>query len=261
MKEGAEEKKDTEGAKEDKKKELTVYNSIKENYLSWICIYISVCIISYPNCIIGNITFIVLVFLSYFMHKFAHYKKNIFTILHHYHHENDNFFSHFSQILLEIMIPLVFIPIYIIYGTIFLNEWVILLYLMFYTTVHNINYARFRVNTVHYLHHKSIHTNIGPDVCDIMFHSKHPTDTCPENTNHYIPNIIIGTIVVLIIQYLYKNDTIKGVINKTVIYSSFISFLILLISSIYLVKDCKWNDFFTFDDLDLFIYTIITAFY
>jgi len=45
---------------------------------------------------------------------------------------------------------------------------------------------------------------MGPDIFDVLFGTKHPSDIGPENTNHYIPNIIISTCIVLFLQYLYK---------------------------------------------------------
>ena len=82
----------------------------------------------------------------------------------------------------------------------------VLLFAIFYSSVHNVNYGIFRVNDVHYLHHKHMLTNIGPDICDIIFKSKNSSNKQVENTNHYIPNIIIGTIIVLILKYFYYKD-------------------------------------------------------
>ena len=84
---------------------------------------------------------------------------------------------------------------YYYYDTIFLDEWTLMFSTIFYSTIHNINYGYFRVNDVHSLHHKFPFTNVGPDLCDIMLNTKNKLNTTVENTNHYIPNIIIITIL------------------------------------------------------------------
>jgi len=213
-----------------------VTQSVKENYLSWIFIFIAVTIMSYPNVYNGITTFFVIALFAYLVHYGSHKYRNIFTIAHHYHHENSNFLSNFIQILLECSIILVFAPLYFIYGKIFFNEWVVLFFLFFYSTIHNINYSIFRVNDVHYLHHQFILTNIGPDIFDTMFNTKNEKDTSPENTNHYIPNIIIGLLIILFLQYLYKNDKNKQIMNC--LLKSFLTFCFTVVSffSIYI-----WN--------------------
>jgi hypothetical protein len=80
-----------------------------------------------------------------------------------------------------------------------------------------------------------IYTNIGPDICDVAFNTKNPKNTEVENTNHYIPNIIIVTMIVLLIKYyFYTNDTIQHILVNSLI--GFICFCVLFISisSIYL---------------------------
>ena len=90
-----------------------------------------------------------------------------------------------------------------------------------YITIHNINYTRLRVNNVHRLHHQSMNTNHGPDVCDIIFGTKSPLDTEVENTDHYIPNIIIGFIIVYFFQCMYE----KSDENKFILFFSGIAML------------------------------------
>ena len=85
---------------------IKVINNLKDNAPSWILILVTISIISYPNILLGVITFFVFIFIAYFYHVVTHVHKNIFSIVHHYHHENDNFFSHFIQIMLELTIPL-----------------------------------------------------------------------------------------------------------------------------------------------------------
>jgi len=216
--------------------ELRAINSLKENRISYLCIIFAIFTLSYENFFIGIITFFIILYLSYNDHKNSHKVKNILSIIHHYHHENNNFFSHFIQILLELTVIGVFVPLYYIFGTIILNPWVLIFFILFYSSVHNINYSILRVNTVHKLHHEFVGTNIGPDICDIIFGTKHPSEKCVENTSHYIPNIIICTLIVLTMKYYWKNDANK----KPMLFmlNSFLlaSFLLLIVTSIVL-----WN--------------------
>lgn len=214
---------------------MNVLTSIKTNYISWVVICISIVIISYPFISAGFITFFSLFLLAYFVHRRSHDFRNVFTILHHYHHENNNFFSHFSQILLELSFIIVAIHSHYYLGDQYVNIWTAISFILFYSTVHNFNYGQLRINDVHYLHHMDIYTNIGPDICDVAFNTKNPKNTEVENTDHYIPNIIIVTMIVLLIKYyFYTNDTIKHILVNSLI--GFICFCVLFISisSIYL---------------------------
>ena len=230
-----ESKKEVKEVTTEVKRDVSLLSSIKENWLSWLCIAISLCIITYPNCVVGYFTFFLLLLLAYLAHFLSHKTHNIFTVVHHYHHTHSNYLSYFSQILLEFLVPTVLMPLYFIFDTVYLNEWVILLFTLFYSSVHNINYGMFHVNEVHSLHHKFVYTNIGPDICDVMFNTKNPKDISVENTNHYIPNIIIGTIVVLAIQFLYnKNEYNKSWITFLMYTFLFTSLTFIGIFSLYL---------------------------
>jgi hypothetical protein len=222
--------------KEETKKlndKITIINSIKENYLSWICIFISIFIISPNNYFKGMITFFFILFLSYYSHISSHKYDNIFTILHRYHHNNNNFFSHFIHYTIELGFPGFFLPLYYLFGPLFLDEWIVMFSVLFYSSVHNINYGYFHVNNVHTLHHKHYLTNIGPDICDIIFGTKNPLNESVENTNHYIPNIIIITILILFIKYLYLNETYKNIIKKIITYFLLACLIINTTSSLY----------------------------
>lgn len=223
---------------DEKKNNITVIESIKTNYLSWIFIILSVLIVSYPSNGKGFLTLFGLLFLSYFSHLFSHMDKNIFTILHQYHHDNDNFFSHFSQIILELSLSsIIFLSNYFTeyyLGTTYIDIWTGLLYILFYSSVHNYNYGQLRVNDVHYLHHKNIFTNIGPDICDIAFGTKHPSNTEVENTNHYIPNVIVITIFILSMKYLCIDENIKNYLSTILSIVIVLMTLFVSISSIYL---------------------------
>jgi len=219
---------------------LKVVNNLKENAASWIIMLSTISIISYPNIFLGVLTFVVFIFIAYFFHVVAHVHKNIFSIVHHYHHENDNFFSHFIQILLELSIPYPFVIVSYFFGVKILDPWIILYFMLFYCSVHNVNYSIFKVNGVHRLHHTEVNLNFGPDVCDVMFGTKHTSEDRVENTNHYIPNIIIITFIVLILKYVCRTEWVKDslLIGLITLLSSGI--LILFFSSIILwYLECK----------------------
>jgi hypothetical protein len=214
---------------------FTTLNSIKINYISWIIIIICVFMVSYPNFGWGAITFIIMILMYYVGHVLSHSNKNLFTAVHNYHHDHDNFFSHFSQIILECGVPVVLIPYYYLYGNTFLNVWTVVLFVFYYTTIHNYNYGYKKVNDVHYKHHLNVFTNLGPDICDVTFGTKNNQDVQVENTNHYIPNIIIGTTLVLIIKYGCALDqNFKYLCINGGIYTQIMLFIFLSITSIWL---------------------------
>lgn len=176
--------------------------------------------------------------LAYYIHKESHSVRNFLTIAHHYHHEHNNFISHFVQILLEFQAGcgINMLTHYLFNGQ-FFNTWTMMLFYLFYTSVHNINYSIYHVNHIHELHHKSQDTNLGPDICDIIFGTKNENmvmNEYIENTDHYIFNIIIGTIIVLILQTLSSNDNYKELMNATAKYSLLTSAILILIITTYI---------------------------
>lgn len=219
---------------------IKVINNLKENAPSWVLILATVSIISYPNILLGIITFFVFLFIAYFYHVVAHVHKNIFSIVHHYHHENDNFFSHFIQIMLELSIPYPFVMLSYFFGINILDPWVIIYFMLFYCSVHNINYSIFKVNGVHRLHHTEVNLNFGPDICDVMFGTKHSSEDCVENTNHYIPNIIIITGIVFILKYVCRTEWVKESLLVSLITLLSSGIILLFVSSIILwYLECK----------------------
>ena len=220
------------------KKLLAIVKSITQNYKSWVCILVSIYIVSKPNLIAGYFTFSIMLWLAYYIHKESHSVRNFLTIAHHYHHEHNNFISHFVQILLEFQAGcgINILTNYLFNGQIF-NTWTMMLFYLFYTSVHNINYSIYHVNHIHELHHKAQDTNLGPDICDIIFGTKNENmavNEYIENTDHYMFNIIIGTIIVLILQTLYSNDNYKELMNATANYSLLISAILILIITTYI---------------------------
>jgi hypothetical protein len=212
---------------------ITIKNSICKNFLSWSTTIIAVFLISSKNPINGFITFFLILFLIYFSHYSSHKKLNVLTALHHYHHTHNNFFSHFIQYLIELNFPILFLPIYYIFGTTFFDPWIVFFSAMFYSTVHNINYGLLRVNNVHSLHHKNVFTNIGPDICDIVFGTKNKQNKDVEITHHYIPNIVLITILILILQKVCDNEKHAEIIFSFVRKCLISTFGILFISSFY----------------------------
>jgi hypothetical protein len=172
-----------------------------------------------------------MIFLSYYFHKISHVEQGIGNLVHSYHHDNDNRFSQFIEIVMEyltIQLPIVFkyynVPLFS-----FMNEWIVMFYAFVYVTVHNINYSIFHVNRVHEYHHKDVTKNIGPDICDILFGTKHDVENSIENTDHYIPNIILATGIVLFIQGLWRTTEDKS------FYISLFSTIMVILTAIYLI--------------------------
>ena len=212
--------------------------SITTNYKSWVCMFIAIYMVSSPNLIEGYFTFCVMLLFSYYVHKETHAVRNFLTIAHHYHHENDNFISHFIQILLEFQAGcgLNMLFHYLFNGR-FFSTWSMMFSYLFYTSVHNINYSIYHVNHIHELHHKYQYTNMGPDICDIIGGTKNENmlpNEYIENTDHYIFNIIGAAIIVLIIQNLYSNDNYKEIMHSIANYSLSTAAILILIITTYI---------------------------
>lgn len=215
--------------------------SFRKNLKSWGCFILAIFLISKNTSFSrGLATLVVMLFLVYWIHWESHVERNWFTISHHYHHEENNWFSHGIQILLEFQFGLA-LPVLneFLFDNI-LDKWVIIFLYIFYSSVHNINYSIFHINKTHELHHENIFTNIGPDVCDILFETKNDSiineDGYIEDTSHYIPNIMIGMFVVLILRNLYKDPGIKIVMDVWSYICLAIVSLIIIISNTYLIN-------------------------
>lgn len=217
---------------------LTFYNFLSKNYFVVIIAFICLYFIS-NNFIYGILTFIATHVLFYSVHVSTHKHNNLFTKIHEYHHSHTNFLSHISQVLLELAIlSLIFLPFYLGGGSNCMSNklemYVLVLAGLLYTSVHNINYGCFRVNNVHSIHHMRRITNYGPDVCDVVFDSKDKLNNEPENIFHFIPNLIILTLLLMVI----KSEKILQFSTLKRIGSYFISFnfLFFFAFSIYLYK-------------------------
>jgi hypothetical protein len=215
-------------------------HSINKNLKTWIFFVFAIAIVAKDNFFKGVVTFFVMLFFVYWIHLESHSVRNWFTISHHYHHENNNWFSHGIQILLEMQFGLLFPLINEFLMDNILDKWVIILLYFFYTTVHNVNYSLFHVNQTHELHHKNITTNIGPDICDILFDTKnqeniHDEDHL-EDISHYIVNIIVGTIFVVLLKKMYICPITKLILDWWSYIVLTIISLIIIMSNTYLMN-------------------------
>jgi len=221
-------------------------NSIKKslimNYKSWLLLITALVVISSTNGL-GNgfATFGVLFIASHLLHYFAHF-KNAYpqNIVHLYHHEHNNFFSHFIQIVVEFVALMSFMWMkYNIAAMSFLNEWVIIFFYLFYTTIHNINYSIYHVNRVHEMHHKLRIKNMGPDICDILFNTKYDVENSMENTDHYMPNIVICLILTMMLKSFWERRENKEPYETAMKYLFGGSVGLLILSTIYLIYEGK----------------------
>lgn len=201
---------------------------------------------------------------SYIIHYFSHTYRNIFTIIHHYHHETNNkILGDLLQIGLEFLAAVSCVLI------MDLNPFTVLQFFLIYTTIHNVNYGYYHVNSVHEEHHNNTMINIGPDICDVIFNTKTHKQIQTEHTiqnqnytnitekiwdflktkitnkyddeqvdiediSHIIPNILLSTIVILIITELWKYPRNKNWMTISFISLSCISFFVYILCSIVL---------------------------
>lgn len=169
------------------------------NYKSEFLFLCAIIFIDYTSSL-GNkcMTFIIASLLSYVFHIASHFNHAV-NAIHLYHHKQSTLLSHGSQLFLEFAWFLG--GFWINYTcSLYLNPWIIIFWYLFYTTVHTINYTLFHVNNVHEKHHELKTKNMGPDLYDIVFDTK-----CGdiENTDHYIPNILVCTMLTVGIKYVW----------------------------------------------------------
>ena len=211
----------------------------KKNYTTWIAFGVSIIMVAKGNEIKGALTLLVMMFLVYIIHYEAHFERNWLTISHHYHHENNNFWSHLVQILMEMQFGLIFPFVNEFFMNNILDRWTIILLYLIYTTLHNINYSILHINKTHELHHKNILTNMGPDICDIIGGTKNQsikdTDEYIEDTSHYIPNIIVCTIIVNWLKKMYETPSYRLIMDTTGMFTLAVISVVISISNSYLL--------------------------
>jgi len=231
--------------------------SLKLNYKSWIFFMITIYLLSSKNYINGVFNLIFNFLIIYFGHYLLHVdlKKyrflNFFKIIHEIHHKKHGWLIFFAEILLEFfsITFISFIKIFIQsicninFFDVILNNVNIPLNIfsfILYTTVHYINYSYLHVTNAHELHHIDYFKNIFPDFFDILFSTKYKDNykdkdqSYIENTDHYIPNIIISTMIIYIFLYFYNNYNYKKTFDYIFFFIYICVFMILSIVSIEL---------------------------
>ena len=83
-----------------------------------------------------------------------------------------------------------------------LNNYIIILWALLYSSYHLINYTLKNPNNTHTEHHINYNTNYGPDFMDILLGTKYDTNHIDNNNDGAI-NLIIITIFLLLLQYFY----------------------------------------------------------
>ena len=138
---------------------MKLFNILKYNFILMILLTVFSGILSYPNYISGILTIIFVIYGSYGLHYLSHKDipiLNILTKTHtNYHHtENKNMFM---DVVLETLVNLFIygmLLFYIIIQYLFpkqelINGKVVLMYALFYTSIHIINY-KFPLNYLTY---------------------------------------------------------------------------------------------------------------
>ena len=215
----------------DSKTQLTaIYKSLRENYIFYIalvcCVY-SLSNVNYnkSNIILSLITIIWVTLYGYIIHVVSHYMG---TYMSEIYKTYDTFFTRnkiFNWIVTNLLyfgefhsivhhdtrinktpknIFLEFINnlfmqggavIIIKYGLNLLDNRVIILWALYYATVHNINYNIIHPTT-HQQHHINNTKNYGIDIWDIIIGSKYDWNEI-ENHNHTAINLIVITAIML----------------------------------------------------------------
>ncbi len=160
-------------------------------------------ILSSPNYISGLFTLATVLLLSYFLHLFSHYNIsfiNFLSLTHTKYHHSENK-NKYIDLISE------FIVNFFIYGSVFLyfvivyffptqdiiNFRVLLMYSLFYTSIHILDYT-LGESDIHRMHHLEVEKNnkvcnLGPDFIDKIFATN--CNNKYENTNKYSINLII----------------------------------------------------------------------
>jgi hypothetical protein len=99
-----------------------------------------------------------------------------------------------------------------------LNHSVLLLWGLFYATIHNINY-NFMTNKIHEEHHLNNRTNYGIDIVDIIFDTKYDLSHI-EDHNHGIINIVMITGALIFLRKWAYNVERKGTWKSVFRYTS-----------------------------------------
>uniref|UniRef100_A0A6C0EII0 Uncharacterized protein n=1 Tax=viral metagenome TaxID=1070528 RepID=A0A6C0EII0_9ZZZZ len=183
-----------------------IKEAFTKNYLTFIVMFASCVMLCYENIGLGLMYYVFCTHLSYFIHILAHEDSSkTINVVHEYHHNYIDNYGHYLQILLELSTAI--LPIFVIYmftGRLYIKNtfepYVIFMFSLFYSSIHNINYSVLHVNKIHENHHKDWTINYGPDICDVLYGTKENYEEL-ENTSHYIPNLLICTMIAKFLQY------------------------------------------------------------
>ena len=153
-----------------------------------------------------NITFLLCGLSAYLGHILAH-KSNIWNYLSNHiehHDEEKTFIRDLREFIADIFASgFVLLVCNIIFkkvnGYSLLNNYVIILFMIGFPSVHLINYHFFLPKSFHSIHHENINTNFSPDIYDHLFNTNQ--DHHFENLNHMIPNFIILAVIVIILTH------------------------------------------------------------
>lgn len=239
----------------DSKTQLTaIYKSFRQNYIFYIglicCIY-SFSIVKYnkSNIILSFITIIWVTLYGYFIHYVSHYmgtymselyktydtfftRNKIFNWIatnllyfgefHSIVHHDSSINKTPKNIFLEFMNNIFMqggAVIIIKYGLNLLDNRVIILWALYYATVHNINY-NIKHPLTHQQHHINNTTNYGIDIWDIIIGSKYDWNEI-ETHNHTVINLIVIT---FIMWYFSDNINLPDFLNFST-YSNFFNYI------------------------------------
>jgi len=123
-------------------------------------------------------------------------------VIHHDTSINKKFSNIAYEFINNFMIQGGLIVLFVWFYNNYIDNRVVLLWALMYSTVHNINYL-FIKPTVHRDHHLHDDTNYGIDIADIIFDTKWNINDI-EDHNHYSINIILITICIIYISYLLR---------------------------------------------------------
>jgi len=222
-----------------------IKEAFSKNYLTFAFMFASCAFLCYENIILGLVYYIFCTHLSYVVHILAHENNSkTINVVHEYHHNHSDNYAHYLQILLELSTAI--IPIFIIYmftGRLYIKNsfepYVIFMFSLFYSSIHNINYSLLHVNKIHENHHKDWSINYGPDICDVLYGTKENYEDL-EDTSHYIPNLLICTILVKFMQY--KIPKIEYNVQKNLFSIVKMFYLISYVSLIIFNQTLLIND-------------------
>lgn len=141
---------------------------------------------------------------TYFLHRYSDELFGEYN-LHKYHHDPKTANLWWAKILEFVVNTTIYggaiyllLFNYIFKKTIF-DPYTMIFFSIIYTSIHVYSYHVYDIPS-HKYHHKDTQYNFGPDVMDIFYETKHQEDDI-ENSNYFIPNILIATFIVFLLYY------------------------------------------------------------